>query len=232
MATQSQVENFIQMMVPIAQKQCKAHQNKIYVSVCIAQACHESGYGTSQKMRNANALYGIKVGKSAYCFGAAWKGGAYKTGTTEYYDGKNPTKITDWFRSYDSVEDATCDYLDMLCTASRYKGALNQPTAEKCIKGIIAGGYATGPDYVKHIMSIINTYHLTKYDPGANIEYFDTYEGNSDSIVEALEEIGCRSDKPYRKQIYDANFSGKYTYSAKQNTEMLVLLRQGKLIKP
>lgn len=232
MATSSQVENFIQMMVPIAQKQCKAHQNKIYVSVCIAQACHESGYGTSQKMRNANALYGIKVGKSAYCFGAAWKGGAYKTGTTEYYDGKNPTKITDWFRSYDSIEDATCDYLDMLCTASRYKGALNQPTAEKCIKGIIAGGYATGPNYVKHIMSIINTYHLTKYDPEANIEYFDTYEGNSDSIVEALEEIGCRSDKPYRKQIYDANFSGKYTYSAKQNTEMLVLLRQGKLIKP
>lgn len=232
MATPSQVEKFIQMMIPIAQKQCKLHHNKIYVSVCIAQACHESGFGTSQKMRAANALYGIKVGKSGYCFGAAWKGGAYKTGTTEYYDGKNPTKITDWFRSYDSVEDATCDYLDMLCTASRYKGALNQPTAEKCIKGIIAGGYATGPDYVKHIMSIINTYHLTNYDPDVVLHYFEQYTGNSDSIVEALESLGVKSDKDYRKAIYSANFIGKYCYSAKQNLEMLVLLKEGKLIKP
>ena len=232
MATSSQVEKFINAMVPIAQKQCKAHQDKIYVSVCIAQACHESGYGTSKKMRDANALYGIKVGKSAYCFGTAWKGGAYKTGTTEYYDGKTATKITDWFRSYDSVEDATCDYLDMLCTASRYKGALNQPTPQKCIEGIIKGGYATGPEYVKHIMAIINRYHLTKYDPGANLCYFEAYEGHSDSIVEALEELGCRSDKVYRKQIYDANFSGNYSYSAKQNTKMLILLKQGKLIMP
>ena len=53
--------------------------------------------------------------KSAYHFGNAWNGKAYKTGTTEYYDGKNPTKITDWFRAYDNIEDATEDYFDMLC---------------------------------------------------------------------------------------------------------------------
>lgn len=232
MASQTKVKDFIEKMIPIAQRQCKAHGGKIWVSVCIAQACHESGYGTSKKMVQANALYGIKVGKSACKFGSAWKGKAYKTGTTEYYDGVNPTKITDFFRAYDSVEDATCDYLDMLCTASRYKGALNQPTPQKCIEGIIKGGYATGPEYVKHIMQIINTYHLTNYDPGQVLQYYPKYEGNSDSIVEALNSIGVKSDKPWRKKIYDANFIDIYRYSSIQNMNMLALLKQGKLIKP
>lgn len=166
MATKTQVNSFLKMIVPIAVRQCKKHKNKVYPSVCIAQACHESGYGTSAKMVKANALYGVKVGKSAYKYGSAWKGAAYKTGTTEYYDGKTATKITDYFRQYDTVEDATEDYLDLLCTASRYKGALNQPTAKKCIEGIIAGGYATGPQYVSHIMTVIDKYDLTRYDNG------------------------------------------------------------------
>lgn len=166
MATKTQINAFLKMIVPIAVRQCKKHDNKIYASVCIAQACHESGYGTSAKMVKANALYGVKVGKSAYKYGSAWKGAAYKTGTTEYYDGKTATKITDYFRQYDSIEDATEDYLDLLCTASRYKGALNQPTAQKCIEGIIKGGYATGPQYVSHIMAVIDKYDLTRYDIG------------------------------------------------------------------
>lgn len=164
MATKVQVNNFLKMIIPIAQRQARKHNGRVYASVCIAQAAHESGWGTSQKMVKANALFGIKVGKSAYHFGTAWKGAGYKTGTTEYYDGKNPTKITDWFRAYDNVEDATEDYFDMLCHCQRYKGALNQPSPRKCIEGIIKGGYATGPEYVEHIMAIINTHHLDQYD--------------------------------------------------------------------
>ena len=74
---------FIEQMAPIAIRQVKKHSNKLFASVSIAQAAHESGWGTSQKMVRANALYGVKVGKSAYKFGTAWKGQAYKTGTTE-----------------------------------------------------------------------------------------------------------------------------------------------------
>lgn len=233
MATQTQVKDFIEMMIPIAKRQCKKHGDKIWVSVCIAQACHESGWGTSPKMRKANALYGVKVGKSAYHFGNAWKGASYSTKTKEYYNGStNPTTITDNFRAYDSIEDATCDYLDMLCHCQRYKGAVSQPTPRKCIEGIISGGYATGPNYVTAIMRIIDTYHLENHDPGHNPCYFVKYEGTSDSIVEALESIGAKSDKAYRKKIYDANFAGIYTYSAKQNMEMLALLKQGALIMP
>lgn len=168
MASKTQINNFISMLAPIAQRQAKKHGNKIYASVCIAQACQETGYGTSSKMVNANALFGIKVGKSAYKFGTAWKGKAYKTGTTEYYDGKNPTKIVDFFRAYDSIEDSVEDYFDMLCSCKRYQPALNQPTPEACINAIVAGGYATGPQYAAHIMNVINKYDLTKYDSNSS----------------------------------------------------------------
>ena len=165
-ATAAQRSAFLAVISPIAVRQAKKHQNKIFASVCIAQAIHERGWGTSKKMAKANAVFGIKVGKSAYHFGTAWDGDAYNTRTTEYYDPAKqiPTKITDWFRAYKDLESATEDYYDMLCHCSRYKGALNQPTPRKCIEGIIAGGYATGPEYVKAIMNLINGYDLTRYD--------------------------------------------------------------------
>ena len=161
--------NFLKMIVPIAQRQATKHNNQIYASVCIAQAIQESGWGTSTKMVKANALFGIKVGYSAWHFGTAWKGKAYKTGTTEYYDGKTATKIVDWFRAYDSIEDATEDYFDMLCHCKRYKPALNQSSPQACIEAIVKGGYATGPQYAKHIMDLINENNLTQYDNGQTV---------------------------------------------------------------
>lgn len=164
MALKKHQAEFLAKIVPIAQRQAAKHGNKLFASVTIAQAIHESGWGTSKKMVAANALFGVKVGKSAYKFGSAWHGAAYKTGTTEYYDGKTATKITDWFRQYNSVEDAVCDYMDMLLHCSRYRGAVSRRTPRESIEGIIAGNYATGPDYVSHIMNLINGYNLTKYD--------------------------------------------------------------------
>ena len=166
MATSAQVTSFINKMIPIAKAQAKQHQGKLFVSVCIAQACCESAYGTSPKMVRANAVYGIKVGKSKVHFGKAWKDKAYSTQTKECYDGKNYVAITDMFRAYDSVEDATEDYMDMLCSCSRYKKALDCKSPRDSIYGIKNGGYATAPDYCTTIMNIIRKYNLEQYDPG------------------------------------------------------------------
>lgn len=166
--SKAQQEAFLQKIIPIAQAQAKKHSDQIFASVCIAQACHESGWGTSPKMVNANAVFGIKVGKSAYRFGTAWKGASYNTKTKEYYNGSSsPTVITDNFRAYDSLADSVEDYFDMLCHCQRYKAALNRKSPSECIYAIVAGGYATGPDYAKHIMSIVNGYNLTRYDSGS-----------------------------------------------------------------
>lgn len=164
MATQAQAKDFINKVAPITQKKAKDRDKWSLPSVCIAQCCCESAYGTSLKMVNANAILGIKVGKSKAHFGTAWKDKAYSTATKECYDGKTYVNITDMFRAYDSIDDAIEDYYDMLSSCSRYSACLNQPDAKTCITSIKNGGYATDPNYITTIMSIINTYNLTQYD--------------------------------------------------------------------
>lgn len=167
MATQTQVKAFIEMIAPIVQAKSKG---RALPSVCIAQACCESAYGTSPKMIRANAIFGIKVGKSKAHFGTAWHDKAYSTRTKECYDGKTYTNITDMFRAYDSIEDAVEDYFDMLASCKRYKACISERDPRKCITAIKNGGYATAPEYITTIMSIINRYGLTKYDGVATLQ--------------------------------------------------------------
>lgn len=165
MTTQKQVNEFINRVAPIAQAKALGRGKWSLPSVCIAQCCCESAYGTSPKMIRANAILGIKVGKSKVHFGTAWKDKAYSTATKECYDGKNYVNITDMFRAYDSIDDAIEDYYDMLAACSRYRACLNQTDPRTCITAIKNGGYATDPLYVTTVMSIINKNNLTRYDP-------------------------------------------------------------------
>lgn len=164
MATKKQVNDFIAMIAPIAVEICKKKSKKVLPSVCIAQACCESAYGTSTKMIKANAVFGIKVGKSKAHFGTAWKDKAYSTKTKECYDGKTYVAINDMFRAYDSIRDAVEDYYDMLGACSRYAGCIGVIDSTKAITAIKNGGYATDPKYISTITSIIKTNNLTKYD--------------------------------------------------------------------
>lgn len=183
MATQTQVKAFIAMIAPIAQAKSKG---RALPSVCIAQACCESAYGTSPKMIRANAVFGIKVGKSKTHFGTAWHDKAYSTRTKECYDGKTYTNITDMFRAYDSIEDAVEDYFDMLAGCKRYKACISERDPRKCITAIKNGGYATAPDYITTIMSIINKYNLTKYD-GVATSQQTLRKGNRGNDVKQLQ---------------------------------------------
>lgn len=164
MASKKQVNKFIKQIAPIAIAACNVRERKVLPSVCIAQACCESSYGTSEKMRNANALFGIKVGRSKWHFGKCWKDKAYSTKTKECYDGKTYEEITDMFRAYDTVEDAVGDYYDLLGTCTRYAKCIGVMDARQCITAIRQGGYATSPTYISTIMNIINKNNLTQYD--------------------------------------------------------------------
>ncbi len=190
MASAAQIATFINTIAPLAVEQAKKHGNKIFASVCIAQAAHETGYGTSKTMMKYNAPFGIKVG-SGVKFGSAWKGESYNSRTTEYY-GAGATKINDNFRAYSSLSDAVEDYFDLLCVASRYKAALNAPDYKACIRAI-APSYATGETqnhaYSNAIIKIIETYGLTKYDGGEAIPF-----GNPYILSEKLLKKGSRGE--------------------------------------
>lgn len=65
-----------------------------------------------------------------------------------------------------------------------------------------------------------------------SVKYFKKYTGASGSIVDALKNIGEKNTLAYRKTVAEVNEISGYTGTAKQNLEMLALLKQGKLIKP
>ena len=61
---------------------------------------------------------------------------------------------------------------------------------------------------------------------------FPAYTGSSPSIVAALSALGVDSSFSYRTRIAAANGVSSYSGSAVQNTNLLQLLRQGKLVRP
>ena len=62
--------------------------------------------------------------------------------------------------------------------------------------------------------------------------YFKQYKGKSDSLVDALEAVGAKSDFAYRKKIASKNKIKDYKGTAEQNNKLLALLKKGKLVKP
>lgn len=133
----------------------KENDYQLFNSVIIAQSVLETGWGQSEIMMKANALFGIKAG-------SGWKGKVYSSYTNEVYDGVESTEYAT-FRAYDSIEESIEDYYKLI--KNNYKKALNCDTQKESIQAIKNGGYATDPDYVSKIMSIINANDfIEKYD--------------------------------------------------------------------
>lgn len=71
-----------------------------------------------------------------------------------------------------------------------------------------------------------------KKKKSTTLKYFKAYKGDSESIVDALESIGAKSDFSYRKKLAAKNKIKDYKGTPEQNEKMLRLLKTGKLIKP
>ena len=72
----------------------------------------------------------------------------------------------------------------------------------------------------------------TLHTPTDEAVYFKAYKGTSDSLVDALEAVGAKSDFAYRKKIAQKNKITNYKGTSEQNGKLLALLKKGKLIKP
>lgn len=124
---------------------------KVLPSVAIAQGALESAWGTSAPNNN---LFGIK---------GNYNGNSANMATWESYGGIR-YDIVDSFRAYPDWNTSIKDYGAFLNVNSRYKNALGLTDPQKQIQAIWEAGYATDPDYVSKIMSIINANNLKKYD--------------------------------------------------------------------
>ena len=175
----------------------------LFSSVVIAQAICESGWGQSEKMMKANAIFGIKAGSS-------WTGKVYSSKTKECYDGKNYTTITDLFRAYNSLAESVADYFDLITKNSRYRKACTSESPLECITAIKNGGYATSPTYIDTIMKIINDNNLTKYD---NVEIVEnnvnkkTNEEIADEIMYRENYGGWATGEKRKQLLSDAGYN-------------------------
>lgn len=150
-------QEFLNTIAGIVRAENLRRGNILFNSVVIAQAICESGWGQSELMMKANAVFGIKASSN-------WKGKVFNSKTKECYDGKNYTNVEACFRAYNSLEESVKDYFDLITTSPRYRKACVSNSPLECITEIKKGGYATSPTYVNTIMSIINSNNLTKYD--------------------------------------------------------------------
>lgn len=180
-------KEFLNKIAPLVIKENSKRNYPLFSSVVIAQAICETGWGKSNIMMKANAIFGIKATSS-------WKGKVYNANTKECYDGINYTNITACFRAYDNLEESIKDYFDLICKSSRYKKAVNSGSPEECITAIKNGGYATSPTYISTIMSIINGSGLIKYDKIEAVE-------NVEKPVENLKAPNYKVGNIYTLQV-------------------------------
>ena len=145
---------FIDVMVTKCQDRCIAAG--ILPSLCIAQACVESAYGTSELAVNANNLFGIKAG-------SGWTGKTY-TKQTQEWDGTKYITVSAAFRAYDTMVACVEDYLTKLTTMDRYANLVGCTDIQEACRLIREDGWATSPTYTETLMARVDKHDLTQYD--------------------------------------------------------------------
>lgn len=222
--TSAQAKSFIEHIAPLIQREGFSRGYTI-VSTTIAQSIVEGACGTSGLAKNYHNHFGMKAGKS-------WRGKSVNMKTKEEYTPGQLTDIRDFFRAYDSDVEGVEGYYDFIDT-KRYANLRDAKTYRQFAEYLKADGWATSSSYVNTLCNTVEKYKLTRYDEqNIHLSYFPLFVGKTDSIVMALDSLGIDSSKDNRRAIYNANFTDAYTGSAKQNTSMLILLKQGILIKP
>ena len=142
-------DNFIRTIGTLARNEYLSRDVWILPSVCIAQGALESGWNL-----NAKTLFGIK-------------GKGFTATTSEYYNG-NKVTIEASFRAYPNVASSVVGYYDFLANTPRYAKALNNPNYRDAVDKLIHTtdglAYATDPNYISKVISIIEKYNLTAWD--------------------------------------------------------------------
>lgn len=148
-------EAFIAKIAPLCQADWKLH--RVLPSLSIAQACLESGFGTSDLYIYGFASFGIKA--------TNWSGEFFRKYSPEYIDGEYVYIESD-FRIYKSLAQSVKDHGALLQYA-RYQKVVGETDFVKAATEIRAAGYATDPEYTNKLINLYNRYNLGQYDSEA-----------------------------------------------------------------
>ena len=186
----------------------------IIKQVCLAQACLETGYGSSSLMVKARALFGIKATKT-------WKGKVYSAKTREVYNSIEQT-VSAVFRAYDTVADSIRDYFKLI-SGKRYAKALTAKTMMEALNIIANAGYATDPNYSLKVIEIYNQHILgsiSLQEEAPKLKQVNPLSSDIDQLARDCIR-GKYGNGEQRKKLLGAN------YAAVQH-RVNILLRGGK----
>ncbi|MFJ7365733.1 glycoside hydrolase family 73 protein [Peribacillus frigoritolerans] len=132
-------ETFIKEIAPFAQK--IQQEYKILSSVVIAQACLESGYGTSLLANKGKNIFGTK---------GDFKGESIIIQTMEYVNGV-PVQVWNKFRKDPSWEESLRDLANLYVKGtswnrSLYTAVIGEKDYRKALRAIFDAGYASDPN--------------------------------------------------------------------------------------
>lgn len=150
-------QEFIEAIAKSVIKYAPQFNIKVY-SPIIAQACLESGYGTSYKAQFHN-YFGLKYRPDRVtCNNGYFKDG----GSEQRTDGSYNPISTDWY-SFEDMEKGVLGYFQFINTTN-YASVKNISDPYQYLVNIRAAGYATSLDYVKKVWKTLQDNGLTRYD--------------------------------------------------------------------
>lgn len=170
-------EEFKALLMPLYEKELESRGlNPAFAKSLVAQDALETGWG--EHLSGKNNYGGIK-GKST------------SLRSTREWNGKSMERVKSYFRDFNSLEDYV-KYKVGLLNSSRYRALTGR--VEDFAKKVKAGGYATDPNYVKKINSIIANLRnggILKCEHGSNTKWLMRYynqrkpqlAANADSIL-------------------------------------------------
>jgi LysM repeat protein len=147
---------FIEAAAPAAQD--TQRRLGIPASVTIAQAIHESYWGSSNLARNANNFFGIKARNGEGSAGTYWMD------AWEVINGQDVI-VPEPFRKYNSPDESFIDHGQFFLRNSRYHGAFRYSNDPRAFAHAVAdAGYATDPAYAPKLIGIMDQFNLYQYD--------------------------------------------------------------------
>ena len=130
------------------------------------------------------------------------------------------------FPQYTGGSGSIAAALDALGADSSYSNRVKIAAAN----GI--SGYRGTADQNTRMLDLLKRGALINPSAQSESRFFPAYTGGSTSIASALSALNVDSSYAYRAQIAAANGIAGYSGTASQNTALLQLLKQGKLVRP
>jgi peptidoglycan hydrolase FlgJ len=163
-ASAAQIQSFAQRLAPLLEE--AGRQLGVSPKLLLAHAALETGWGRSAV---GNNLFGIKAGPS-------WAGAAV-TAMTHEVEGEQTVSTQASFRAYPSLDAAVQDFVALISNSPRYRGVIGVgDDAAAYGRNLLAGGYATDPDYARKLTVVVNSPALTAaFGSGDRVGRFDLF---------------------------------------------------------